>query len=189
MAVQHQLIVAIHTISSSVRIMEILKTSLLLILMFSSIFLIPSCNGWVKNRAAMKQAPENVDISPDLVRANIATTDYSAIVYILKGRVKEKWALRFLGGYVNHIYQARVIETFRGPRYETIAFSVMAESDIDPILPDHPVIVSLCGKKSDAMYVPDNGYELPATQALTAAARNFARKLKTSAHQKSVCSE
>lgn len=149
-----------------------------------------SCDGWVENRAAMQQyAPENADISPDLVRGNIATTDYSALVHVTRGRVKEKSPLRRLGGYVNHIYQARVIETFRGQRYATITFYVMAESDIDPILPEYPVIVSLCGTGSDKFYIPDNGYELPATPALTAAARDAARRVKTSAPQKSVCSE
>ncbi|HOT46538.1 MAG TPA: hypothetical protein PLM53_17035 [Spirochaetota bacterium] len=152
--------------------------------------LIPACGGWVGNRAVMRQyATEDVDISPDLVKTNIATTDYSAIVHITRGRVKENSPLRRLGGYVNHIYQARVIENLRGPRYETITFSVMADSDIDPILPDHPVIVSLCGKSGDAMYVPDNGYELPATPALTAAARDAARRLKASSHLRSVCTE
>jgi hypothetical protein len=158
------------------------------LLFISALF--AACDGWVENRAVMKQlAPENVDITPDLVKANIATTDYSAIVYILKGRVKEKSPLRRLGGYVNHIYQARVLETIRGPRYDRITFSVMAESDIDPILPDYPVIVSLCGKVSDAMYVPDNGYELPATPVLTAAARDAARRVNKTAPLKSVCSE
>jgi len=70
-----------------------------------------------------------------------------------------------------------------------ITFSVMAESDIGPILPEYPVIVSLCGKARDAMYVPDNGYELPATRALAAAAREFSRKVKSSMNQKSACSE
>lgn len=154
------------------------------------ITILSSCGGWVENRSVMKQyAPENADISPDLVRANIATTDYSALVHVTRGRVKEKSPLRRLGGYVNHIYQARVIETFRGPRYDIITFSVMAESDIGPILPEYPVIVSLCGKARDAMYVPDNGYELPATRALAAAAREFSRKVKSSMNQKSACSE
>ncbi len=152
--------------------------------------LLPACDGWVENRAVIKQqAPANDDLSPDLVKGNMATTDYTALVQILRGRVKEKTPLRRLGGYVNHIYQAQVIETIKGPRYEIISFSVMADSDIRLILPDYPVIVSLCGAGSDKFYVPDNGYELPATPALTAAARDFARKLKIAASQKSVCPE
>ncbi len=156
-----------------------------------SIPLFTACDGWIENRAVMKQqAPEYRELSPDLVRANIVTTDYTAIVYILKGRVKERSPLRYLkGGYVNHIYRARVLETIRGGRYDTITFSVMAESDIDLIMPEYPVIVSLCGKKSDAMYVPDNGYELPATPALAAAARDMARRSEKTAPRKNVCSE
>jgi hypothetical protein len=153
------------------------------------LILLLSCGGWVENRTVMKQAPENEDISPDLVRANIATTDYSAIVFIQKGKVNENPVLRRLGGYVNHIYRARVLETLRGPRYETITFSVMAESDIDPILPQYPVIVSLCGKSRDAMYVPDNGYELPASTRLSAAAREASRRVKATLPGKGVCSE
>ncbi len=171
----------------NLRIMKINNASSIVI---AFILLLSSCDTWTENRAAMKQyAPENADISPDLVRANIATTDYSALVHVTRGKVKENTPLRRLGGYVNHIYQARVIETFRGPRYEIITFSVMADSDIDPILPEYPVIASLCGTGTDKFYIPDNGYELPATPALTAAARDFARTLKTSAPQKSVCSE
>jgi len=154
-----------------------------------ALILLPSCDTWTQNRAVMKQAPENDAISPDLVRDNIATTDYSAIVFVEKGKVKEKSPLRRLGGYVNHIYRARVIETLRGPRYERITFSVMAESDIDPILPEYPVIVSLCGKGPGALYVPDNGYELPASSALTIAARDASRKMKSSVPGKGVCSE
>lgn len=149
------------------------------------------CDGWVENRAVMKRyAPEEPYLSPDLVRANIETTDYTAIVIILRGKVKEKTLLRKIaGGYVNHLYQARVMETIRGPRYDTITFSVMAESDMDPFLPEYPVIVSLCGEGSDAMHVPDNGYEVPATATLAAAARSTARRLKQSGPSRSVCAE
>ncbi len=166
-----------------------MKSSIHIISFLVSLTLLLSCDTWTENRSVMKQAPENDNISPDLVRDNIATTDYSAIVFVEKGKVKEKGPLRRLGGYVNHIYRARVLETLRGPRYERITFAVMADSDIDLILPEYPVIVSLCGKEKDAMYVPDNGYELPATAALTAAAREFSRKVKSSAPAKSVCSE
>lgn len=151
--------------------------------------LLPSCDTWTENSSVMKVAPEYEGITPDLVRANIATTDYSAIVFIEKGKVKEKGPLRRLGGYVNHIYRARVLETLRGPRYERITFSVMAESDIDPILPGYPIIVSLCGTGPDALYVPDNGYELPASSALAKAARDAAQKVKSTKPAKSVCSE
>ncbi len=149
------------------------------------------CDGWVENRAVMKRyAPEEPYLSPELVRANIEATDYTAIVIILRGKVKEKAFLRKLGGgYVNHVYQARVMETIRGPRYDAIMFSVMAESDMEPFLPEYPVIVSLCGKGSDAMYVPDNGYEIPATATLAAAARSAARRLKKSVPSRSVCAE
>ncbi len=159
------------------------------IIMISVFTLLPSCDTWTENRFVMKPAPENEEISRDLVRDNIAATDYSAIVFVEKGKVKEKGPLRRLGGYVNHIYRARVLETLRGPRYERITFSVMADSDIDPILPYYPVIVSLCGKSGDALYVPDNGYELPATPSLAAAAREFSRKMKIPAPGKSVCPE
>lgn len=148
------------------------------LIIFTLLFLCSGagCGGWIENRAVMKQeAPSEAGIEPDLVRANIETTDYSAIVFIMRGKVKEKSALRRLGGYVNHIYQARVLETIKGPRYETITFSVMAESDIDPILPEYPMVVSLCGSGPHALYVPDNGYELPATSVLAAAARGWSR--------------
>jgi len=149
-----------------------------------------ACSCWVENRAAMQQyAPENTDISPDLVKANISATDYSSVVHIMRGKVQGNSLQRSMGGYVNHIYEARVIETLKGQSYENITFSVMAESDIDPFLPDYPVIVSLCGKGPDAMYVPDNGYELPATQSLTTAARDFARKMNKSAPSRSICPE
>jgi len=166
-----------------------MKGNAALPIVIAFLILLPSCDTWTENRSAMKQAPENEEISPDLVRANIATTDYSAIVFVEKGKVKEKGPLRRLGGYVNHIYRARVLETLRGPRYAMITFAVMADSDIDPILPGYPVIVSLCGTGPDTLYVPDNGYELPASSALVKAARDAARKVKSSAPAKSVCSE
>jgi hypothetical protein len=170
--------------------MKIRNAFLFLITFLICTSLFSGCDGWIENSAEMKQAPETRAISLDLVRTNIETTDYSAIVHVLMGRVKGNSVLRRLGGgYVNHFYRARVLETIKGPRYDTITFSVMAESDIDPILPDHPVIVSLCGRGREAMYVPDNGYELPATASLMAAARNLARQPKKLTGKKSVCSE
>jgi hypothetical protein len=154
-----------------------------------SLSLCVNCGGWVNNRAVMKEAPEESDLAPDLVRDNIDTTDYSAIVYKLKGRVKEAPGRRGKGGYVNHIYRARVLETIKGPRYDSITFTVMAERDIRLILPDHPVIVSLCGKGGDVLYIPDNGYELPATPVMKQTARDHARMSKGSAPLKSICSE
>jgi len=162
----------------------------MIIILLISLSHLWACSGWVENRAAMQQyAPENADISPDLVKANISATDYSSVVHIMRGKVQGNSLQRSMGGYVNHIYEARVMETLKGQSYENITFSVMAESDIDPILPDYPVIVSLCGRGPDAMYVPDNGYELPATQTLTTAARDFARKRNTIVPSKSICPE
>jgi len=140
--------------------------------------LLAACDGWIENRAEMKQAPEYSALTPGLLRGNMESTDYTAIVHILKGRVEGPRFMRRPVGYVSHIYQARVIETFRGRRLEKIIFSVMADSDIDLILPDHPVIVSLCGAKDGLFYVPDNGYMLPASASMTAAARAFARMKK-----------
>ena len=37
--------------------------------------LLPSCDTWTENSSVMKVAPEYEGITPDLVRANIATTD------------------------------------------------------------------------------------------------------------------
>lgn len=149
---------------------------------------LPGCDGWIENRAEMKQAPEYSALTPELLSGNMESTDYTAIVHILKGRVEGRRFMRRPVGYVNHIYQARVIETLRGQRLETINFSVMADSDIDLILPDHPVIVSLCGSKDGLFYVPDNGYMLPANASMTDAARAFARMKKKAPSRKSTVS-
>lgn len=146
------------------------------------------CDGWIENRAEMKQAPEYSALTPELLRGNMESTDYTAIVHIVKGRVEGRRFMRRPGGYVNHIYQARVIETVRGQRLEAILFSVMAESDIDPILPDYPVIVSLCVAQDGTFHVPDNGYMLPANASMTAAVRAFMRMKKKAPPRKSMVS-
>ena len=147
-----------------------LRYHLLLPFLFSVYF--AACGGWVENRAALKtQAPEEYDIPQDLVVANIAATDYTAIVHLLKARVEEGPAAGLRGGYVTHVYRARVLETIRGRSHVAISYAVMADSDIKPFLPDYPVIVSLCEPGRGRYHVPDNGSVLPATPSLAAAAR------------------
>jgi hypothetical protein len=146
-------------------------------------------DGWIENRAPMGVAPKDQGIPEGLLNENIETTDYSAIVFVEKGMFHDSSRLkRKLGGYVNHIYRARVLETIRGPQHAYVTYSVMAEADIDPILPNYPVLVSLCGSEKTGFYVPDNGYEIPATDSVKARARIFVKQPKKSALKKSVCS-
>ena len=79
-------------------------------------------------------------------------------------------------GYVNHRYEARVLETYRGPVMERVTYEVMADADLRPVLPPYPLIVSLCGPVGDRYYVPDNGYVTPATPGLVELARRTSRR-------------
>ena len=103
-----------------------------------------------------------------LLLDNIRTTDYTAIVHIVRAAIIDKGKLR---NYVRHLYEAEVIETIKGGKHKYITFTLMAESGIALNLPTYPIVVSLCSGHS-RYYVPDNGYVSGAPKTLIEAARN-----------------
>jgi hypothetical protein len=128
------------------------------------------------DRAAVDQpalpASDDAALSPELVAQNIHETDCTVLVLITGSRVTGPGGGPPPSrGYVNHVYTARVLETFRGPRAAVITYTVMAEADLKPMAPGHPLIVSLCVNKRGEYHVPDNGYVTPATQELLTRAR------------------
>ena len=130
---------------------------------------------WVANTASMTDADDTSGMPAGLLKDNIKTTAYTAVVRITEARVDDPHP-GF--GYVNHVYRAEVLEIFRGVSEKTIEYRVMAERDIQLSLPAYPIIVSLCGDDDKGFYVPDNGYTTPAAKSLIAVARRVGRSIK-----------
>ncbi len=111
---------------------------------------------WVENTAPETDADDASAMPPELLEDNFQTTQYTALVRITAARVEDPHPE---SGYVNHVYRARVMETFRGDSLDIIEYRAMADRGAALFLPAYPVIVSLCGASPEkGFYVPDNGY-------------------------------
>jgi hypothetical protein len=120
-------------------------------------------------------ASDDTALSSELVAQNIHKTDCTVLVIITGSRVTGPGGGPPPSrGYVNHVYTARVLETFKGPRAAVITYTVMAEADLNPMSSKHPFIVSLCINRKGEYHVPDNGYVIPATRELLTRARRAA---------------
>lgn len=156
------------------------------------IIILTSCTcdtSWEVNTNPVTQAPPEHVMPLELFKANIAETSYTALVYIERARVLQKplWPFSKAAGYVNHEYEAKVIETFRGDAHKKITYTVMADADIDPYLSPYLMVVSLCGFGKTGYYVPDNGYVSPAFDELIDYGRNFKKYKRNDGKTGSIC--
>ena len=143
---------------------------------------------WLINEKPIIEAPQNHAMPADFLRANISRTDYTALVFIKKAKIEGNvWWNFNTQGYVDHIYQAEVIETFKGPRHDQITYSVMAEANSELRLPNYPIVVSLCYLEGEKFYVPDNGYVSAAPESLIQYARELSRQKSSATRKTSVC--
>ena len=140
----------------------------------------PSSPEWIHTTQTPQTAPQHMAMPPELLQQNIMTTAYTGVVLPIKVKVTTSNGGKpsaFATDYVNHIYHAKVIETIKGPVLEEITYAVMAEARIAPRLENYPIIVSLCGSAQQGFYIPDNGYESAAPEALIQQARKFAARV------------
>jgi hypothetical protein len=139
---------------------------------------------WQENDMPFEKAPVERAMPYDILEQNIFNTDYTAIVVIKKGRILEKrnWFFKDQG-YVNHIYEADVLESIKGKIPNFITYSKMVEASTELSLPKYPLIVSLCASESEGnvFYLPDNGYETVASDSLV----KFAKRVKDMQIEKS----
>jgi hypothetical protein len=102
---------------------------------------------------------EQILLPLEVVLDNIQTTDHSYLVRIIGVTITGAYGgPPSARGYVNHLVKARVLERFRGPVIPEVTYSVMADADARPFMPDYPVIVSLCHAPDESVHIPDNGY-------------------------------
>lgn len=134
-----------------------------------------SDSDWTINEKEFITAPQEMAMPIELFKENIETTNYTAVVLIKKARILKKpvWPLYYFSDYLNHFYEADVLETFKGPEYKKITYSVMAEAELEPFLPNYPIVLSLCGSNESGYYVPDNGYKSAASDLLIDVGRSF----------------
>ncbi len=129
----------------------------------------------------------------ELFMQNIASTDYTALVYVKRGKVLNQpvWPLNYFTDYLDHLYEADVIETFNGPDYKKITYSVMAEANLKPHMDSYSRVISLCGSFEKGYYVPGSGYKSTASEELISAGRDFKKKKNNGLIKQTnrVCSE
>jgi hypothetical protein len=143
---------------------------------------------WLRN-----DKPEGVAVDEDVaglpkehIEENIRTTAVTVLVRVTAGKI---WVNPDYpsDGYVNHVYQADVLEVFRGKVSGKITYSVMADRDLPLRFPGHPIVLSLCGRDPDMYGVPDNGYEFPAAPRVLREARTCAKRKSTHTHPATAC--
>ncbi|MCP4137755.1 MAG: hypothetical protein GY754_42720 [bacterium] len=145
-------------------------------------------NQWVLNTSDFVTPPEDRAFSTELLKGNIETTDLTVMVEIKKARVEgANGGKPEPQGYVNHIYYAKVLETFKGKTENFITYSEMADAEMKPSLKNYPIIVSLCSPKNKKYHIPDNGFVSPATASLVKYAKTLKNEKKSK--KKSVDSE
>lgn len=130
-----------------------------------------------------------VGIPVFLVRQNIETTDFSGAVRIESSqRVGPNDGPPSDTGYVNHKYEASVLEIWRGKFASKITFYEMADADAKTREPGKVLIVSLCHNKNTNRYhSPDNGYVFGAPKACLAKGKQISKSAAVSNH--SACSQ
>ena len=144
---------------------------------------------WIVNDKKMADPPQDKAMPVELFKKNIEETDYSALVYLKRARVLRKpvWPLSYLSDYWLHLYEAEVIETFNGAEYKQISYTVAAEANIDPYLPNYPIILCLCGSIETGFNLPDNGYVSAASLLLMNFGREFKKGIKTQIDSQNIC--
>lgn len=146
-------------------------------------------DAWQENDKPIITVSEKNIMPRELMKKNILETDFTAVVVIKKGKVLEKTSWIFGNqGYVNHIYQAEVVDIIKGEaQSDIITYSVMAEAASEISLPNYPLIVSLCQGKDSIFYMPDNGYESPASEPLILFSKKFLTSGNSEIKVKDVC--
>ena len=124
------------------------------------------------------EADSGTEFALAAVQDNILTTDYTALVEIEKTDTED-----FAGDtpedeeeLVAVKYTAKVLETFLGPEHRNIVFTeYVVKSEGLEDLSSGDLIVSLCKDTDGNYYLPDIGFEMEASDALTAEASRFAK--------------
>lgn len=127
---------------------------------------------WVENSSdTVSFVADSLSVASSWLTNNFYETNYTAVVRITRGRIEDVYGrpARATRGYVNHVYEAKVIEHIRGESQKTIRYYVMAEAGMPLHLPAYPKVVSLCSAEKsqyNRYFTPDNGYTLPLSKTL-----------------------
>ena len=112
-----------------------------------------------------------------LLLSNLQESAFTAHVKITKTeKNKEIYSDSEELGYMIFKVYADVIETFKGDKYDRIEYFIFQEFPSDGPPVGEEFIVSLhYSEEKDEYYIPDNGYNLPVTEALKNIARSERR--------------
>lgn len=116
-------------------------------------------------------ALDQEDDFSELIRGNVISTDFSALVKI--DRITRAGPQQ---GYATWHYEATILENWVGPKMDRIQYRQTVDADMPVRVPEKPQIVSLCGSQKGGFYIPDNGFMLPATKRLESVARAAAEQ-------------
>ncbi len=114
----------------------------------------------------------------DWLRKNFNETDFTGHIKIKAVSVHEE-----ISSYVVLLFQAEVLEVFKGERRREIAYLHMMEgpithSDLNLWVGSTPIVSLYQDKKSASFEMGDNGYDLPDTPYLLSIARGLAKRTK-----------
>lgn len=111
----------------------------------------------------------------DWLGKNFNETDFTGHIKIKSVSVHEQ-----LSSYVVLLFQAEVLEVFKGEHRREITYLHMMEGpitrDLNLWVGSTPIVSLYRNKKSGAFEMGDNGYDLPDTPDLLSIARGLAKK-------------
>jgi hypothetical protein len=81
-----------------------------------------------------------------------------------------------------HIYHAKVLETYRGQKFENISFYLYCEEGEGLNIDDEPVVITLCND-NEGFYWPGVGAEFEASQEVVREARRISKKYSSAKQQ------
>ncbi len=136
---------------------------------------------WTINKSEETQfVPDSLTLEVEYFNGNFYSTNFTALVRIRRARIEDEFGrpTDIKKGYVHHVYEAEIVELYRGEPRKIVTYYVMAEAGIRLYLPEYPLMVSLCSSSQSRFnryYTPDNGYDLPASKEMIEEARKLAK--------------
>lgn len=148
-----------------------------LIILIFQLVLIQSCKAETLNLSTDLEQ-RNAMLMPVLKNA-LLTTPYVAIIQKIRVDIVAVPDSDLSDEYAEeqHIYHAKVLETFQGQEFKNISYIMLVEKGETAVIDDAPVIISLClyhGK----FYWPGVGSQFPVTEEGVAVARRISQENK-----------
>ena len=115
---------------------------------------------------------------------SVQNTPYSAVIKHLDVKViPSDYPKEF-----QHVYNAKVLKTLKGETLETISYSMLVETEEEPVLEKNPILITLC-KDQEGYYWPGTGAQFQNTRSHLELAEKAAALVYDSTKQYSHCDQ